>query len=98
MEVLNGKDPAPRPAAALALGQIHSEPATVIPLLMTLLDDPQNGVPEAAVTGLGEFGGLSKAVVPRLLQLSKVHDKDMRHAATVALKQIAPEEAAKAGY
>jgi HEAT repeat protein len=79
------------------LGQIHSEPDTLIPLLMNLLDDPQDGVPEAAAGGLGQFGSLSKAAVPKLLQWLKGPDKDMRHAAIIALEQIAPDEAAKAG-
>lgn len=97
IKVLKGNDRAPRPAAALALGQIHSEPETIIPLLVALLDDPQHDVPENAVAGLGQMGSLSKPVVPRLLPLLKAPDKDMRHAVTIALMQIDPEAAAKAG-
>jgi HEAT repeat protein len=55
-------------------------------------------VPESAVGGLGQFGGLATPAVPKLLQLLKAPDKDMRHAAIIALEQIAPEEAAKAGH
>jgi len=97
IKVLNGKDPAPRPFAAFALGQIHSQPDTIIPLLMNLLNDPQDGVPESAGGGLGQFGSLSKAAVPKLLQWLKGPDKDLQHAAIIALEQIAPDEAAKAG-
>ena len=97
LRVLKGNDPAPRPDAASALGQIHSEPETVIPLLVALLDDPQDGVPEKAAAALGQFGSLSKAAVPKLLKLLTVPEKDLRFAVTIALKQIDPEEAAKAG-
>ena len=97
LKVLKGKDPAPRPAAALALGQIRSEPETTIPLLVALLDDPQDDVAPNAVEGLGQFGSLSKPLMPKLLPLLKSPDKDMRHAAGVALKQIDPAVAAKAG-
>ena len=98
IKVLNGKDPAPRATAALALGQIRAEPDTVIPFFMKLTEDPQDGVPEAAVAGLGQFDSLSKPAVPKLLKMVKGPDKDMQHAAGIALRQIAPEEAAKVGY
>lgn len=97
IKVLKGKDLTPRPATALALGRIRSEPETVIPLLVALLDDPQDGVPENAVEGLGQLGSLSKPLVPKLLPLLKAPDKDRRHAASIALRQIDPEAAAKAG-
>jgi hypothetical protein len=97
IKVLKGSDPAPRAGAASALGKIHSEPETIIPLLVGLLDDPQDGVPEGAATALGQFGSLSKAAVPKLLELSKVPDKDLQVAVSIALKQIDPEAAAKAG-
>jgi HEAT repeat protein len=64
---------------------------------LSLLDDPQDGVPEAAAGGLGQFGNMSKAAVPKLLQWLKGPDKDLQHAAIIALEQIAPDEAAKAG-
>jgi len=98
IKVLKGADPAPRAAAASALGRIHSEPDTIIPLLTKLIDDPQASVPEAAVVGLGQFGALSKTAIPKLIKLVKGLDKDMQHAAGIALRQIAPEEAAKLGY
>ena len=97
LKVLKGKDSATRPAAALALGRIRSEPETVIPLLVALLDDSQDDAAPNAVEGLGQFGGLSKPLMPKLLPLLKSPDKDMRHAASVALKQIDSEAAAKAG-
>jgi hypothetical protein len=64
---------------------------------MSLLDDPQENVPEFAAEGLGEFGKLSAAAVPKLVELSKVQDKDLRYASSRALKQIDPAAAAQAG-
>ena len=75
----------------------NAQPEKIIPLLESYLDDPQDGVPEGAVEGLGLFGSLSEAAVPKLLELLKLPDKDLHAAVTMALKQIDPEEAAKAG-
>ena len=86
-----------RGAAAKALGDIHTQPETIIPLLIACLDDPQEDVPEAAVEALGEYGALSRPALPKLIPLLKKPDKDMQHALRVTLKQIDPEEAAKAG-
>lgn len=97
IRAIKGTDPVIRPPAARALGDIHCEPDTVIPLLVKLLDDPQDGVPENAADGLGDFGKLSAAAVPKLVELLKVQDKDLRHAVIDALKAIDPAEAAKAG-
>jgi len=97
IKVLQGHDEAVRVSATTALGQIRSQPDTVIPLLISYLDDPQDGVPEAAVESLGDFGALSRPAWPKLIPLLKMRDKDMQHALAIALKQIDPEEAAKAG-
>ncbi len=90
IKALRSGDAAVRGAAARALGEIRSEPDSVIPLLIGYMDDPQDGVPEAAVEALGDFGSLSKAAVPKLLPLLKTQDKDLRHAATVAIQKIEP--------
>jgi HEAT repeat protein len=65
-------------------------------LLIALLDDPQDSVPDHAAAALGQLGALSRAAVPKLLPMLKAKDKDLRHAATIALRQIDPEAAAKA--
>jgi HEAT repeat protein len=96
VKAIRGNDAPLRIHAAVALGQIHSEPETVIPLLIGLLDDPQDGEPEAAMQALGDFGSLAKAAVPRLVPLLKSREKDTRHAASAALRQIDPEAATKA--
>ncbi|HTL57432.1 MAG TPA: HEAT repeat domain-containing protein [Candidatus Limnocylindrales bacterium] len=97
IKALKGTDSAVRGAAAKALGDIKCQPETVIPLLINCLDDPQDDVPAAATEALGEFGPLSRPALPKLLPLLRKPDKDLQRALRVALKQIDPEEAAKAG-
>ena len=94
IKALKSNDNAVRPAAARALGQIGAEPDKVIPLLIAEIDDPQDGVPESAVEALGDFGKLSQSAVPKLLPLLKTPDKDLRHAANVAIAKIDPSAAA----
>jgi len=97
IKALKGTDRAVRGPAAKALGDIHCQPETIIPLLTAYLDDPQDDVPVAAVEALGEFGPLSRPALPQILPFLKKQDKDLQHALRIALKQIDPEEAAKAG-
>jgi hypothetical protein len=97
LKAVKGKDPIVRPAATRALGQVHCEPDLIIPMLIACLDDPQDDMAEAAADALGKFGAMAKAAVPKLIPLLKAPDKDLRHAAIQALKQIDPDEAAKAG-
>jgi HEAT repeats len=94
LQAVQGRDTFLRPAAASALGKIHADPATAIPLLIKYLDD--DNVNEAAARGLAGYGPAAKAAVPKLLQLSKVPDKDLHHAVMQALSKIDPESAAKA--
>ena len=95
IQAVKGNDPAIRVPAVLALGQIHSDPDVVIPLLIGLLDDDRlNG---KAAMALGDFGSLAKAAIPKLVPMLKVPDKEDRHAAGVALKKIDPVTAAQAG-
>jgi hypothetical protein len=94
MLALKGKDLILRRAAAVSLGKIHAEPEVMIPLLITYLDD-QN-MDEAAADGLGEYGTSAKAAVPKLISLSTVRDKDLRHSVREALMKIDPEAAAQA--
>jgi len=51
----------------------------------------------AAVRALGKFGSRAGGSVPPLLWALKYDDPEMRREAGIALKKIAPEEAAKAG-
>ena len=82
------------PAAVSALGNIHSEPDTVIPLLISLLDN--DNLNSDAAEALGHYGPLAKAAVPKILPLLNGKDKDDIEAAIVALRQIDPEALAQA--
>ena len=53
--------------------------------------------PPAAAEALGHYGHLARPAVPRLIELLKVPDKELRWAVTMALKQIDPEAATKEG-
>jgi HEAT repeats len=97
IRALKGADTSVRPSAARALGRIQSEPQRIIPLLIATLDDPQDGVPEAAVDGLGEFGSQSRAALPKLMEMTKIRDKDMQRALRSALKRIDPQSATRSG-
>ncbi len=88
LDALQGSDLAVRAAAAEALGDIHSEPGTVIPVLIRCLDDKY--VDEAAALALAEYGSAAKAAIPKLLELSKVPEKDLHRAVTIALSKINP--------
>jgi len=94
LRALQGKDLVLRRAAAVALGKMRAEPGTVIPLLLSYLDDPNMN--EAAADGLGEYGPAARASVPKLVSLSTVRDKDLHHAVMEALTKIDPEAEAQA--
>lgn len=95
IKALKGNDGAIRGGAIRSLGKIHSEPETVIPLLIPFLQDDNLDV--AAAKALAEFGGLAEPAVPKLLPLLHAKDNDDRAAAKAALKKIDPVAAAKAG-
>jgi len=81
--------------AIRALGNIHSDPDVVIPLLIPYLTNDDFN--DKAAIALGNYGSLAKEAVPKIVPLLKARDKEARYAAHVALKQIDPEAAAKAG-
>jgi hypothetical protein len=95
IKALKGTDTAIRAAAISSLGEIHSEPDTVIPLLIPYLEDDNLDV--AAANALAEFGSLAKSAVPKLLPLLHASDDDDQAAAQQALLKIDPEAAIKAG-
>jgi hypothetical protein len=82
-------------AAIRALGNIHSDPDVVIPLLIPYLTN--DAVNDQAAIALGKYGRLAMEAFPKIVPLLKARDKEARWAAAVALKQIDPEAAAKAG-
>jgi len=95
IQALKGPEAEMHEAAISALGKIHSEPDMVIPLLMPYrTNDDLN---DEAATALGNYGSLAKEAFPKIVPLLHAQDDDARAAARVALKQIDPEAAAKAG-
>jgi hypothetical protein len=95
IRALKGDDPAFRQIVITSLGKIHSDPDTVIPVLIPYLED--ENLDAAAANALAEFGSLAKAAVPKLLPLLHAQDDDDQVAAQNALLKIDPEAAAKAG-
>jgi HEAT repeat protein len=86
-----------RGAAILALGQIHAQPATVVPALTEMLREHDSGIRYWAACALGIYGPDAKSAVPLLIQCY--------HGASVQnqiddiggiIKKIDPEAATKA--
>jgi hypothetical protein len=94
LQVLQGHDSAVRGAAVVSLGHIRAKPEIVIPLLIPCLDD--NDLREVALAALGEYGSRAMVVIPKLLLLLKVQDKDLHNAVQEVLKKIDPDVAAQA--
>jgi HEAT repeat protein len=82
-------------AAIRALGNIHSAPEVVIPLLIPYLTN--DALDDKAAIALGNYGSLAREAIPKIVPLLNDRDKDARYAARIALRQIDPEAAAKAG-
>src|SRR5258708_2737676 len=95
LQALKSKDEAVRGPAISSLGKIHSDPETIIPLLVSYLDDKELNA--EAATALGDFGALAKVAVPKLTPLLKIPDKDLHHAVVEALQKIDPSTNAVAG-
>jgi hypothetical protein len=82
----------------IALGQIHAEPALVVPVLVDCLHsdaDMEDRV--RAAEALGKFEAEAKPAVPELVALLDGDDIGVRAVMAAALKAIDPEAAAKAG-
>jgi hypothetical protein len=97
VQALKGKDAIVHQAAISALGNIHSDPDLVIPLLIGYLED--DNLNDEAALALANYGSLAKAAVPKIIPLLHAADKDAQAAAVEALKKIDPEaymEATKA--
>ena len=95
IRALQGSDTSVHEAAIAALGRIHSDPETVIPLLTACLDN--ENLNDEAAGALAHYGSLAKPAVPKIIPLLKARDKDAREAAHKALLAIDPDAAAKAG-
>lgn len=95
LQALKSADSIVHGPAIFALGKIHGEPDTIIPLLMGYLDDKELNA--EAATALGDFGSQAKVALPKLIPMLKIPDKDLHHAVALALKQIDPAAAVTAG-
>jgi HEAT repeat protein len=95
LQALKSADSVVHGPAIAALGKIHGEPDTIIPLLMGYLDDKE--LNDEAATALGNFGSPAKVALPKLIPMLKIPDKDLHNAVALALKQIDPAAAADAG-
>lgn len=80
----------------LALGEIHQQPETVLPILVQLLDNPQdsqhaNIIRENALISLRQFGPRAKPAIPTLLKVFETADANFRYEITNALLVIDTE-------
>lgn len=75
-----------------ALSRILPDPKQTIPVLIAGLDDPFSVARENAAIALGKYGQAAKVAIPALLRTLSTN-----RAAAMALRQIDPEAAAKAG-
>ena len=98
LAALDRKDDVLCGPAATALVKIQADPDQAIPLLIgCLLDRERRGRPDV-VEALGEFGPKARAAVPVLIKLlADRSSKDITAAVPIALKNIDPDAAAKAG-
>jgi len=95
---LNDPDASIRGSAASALGQMLTEPESVVPALIeTLQGDRSSDVRLRAADSLGGFKSRAKPAAPALLNALNDQDPNVRYITGEALKQIDPEAATKAG-
>jgi hypothetical protein len=80
-----------------ALGEIHAEPAKVVPVLKKLLKDADDEVRKESIVALQAFGADARPAVPALVELLTDHLDYVRKHAAQALKVIDPTAATKAG-
>lgn len=76
--------------AAVLLGEIKRQPASVVPALARCAKDSDRGVRYCAIHALGRFQGEARAAVPTLLGCLSDPELEVREAATNSLERIAP--------
>jgi hypothetical protein len=74
--------------AVTALGQIHSDSATVVPFLVKLLKDPDPIVRQNGLQALGEFGKDAESCVPVIVGMLDDRDNRVRSAALHTLSKL----------
>jgi HEAT repeat protein len=96
VKMLDDGDSMARDAAADALWRIDPQTAaqTVVPMRIKWLSDSFSAARAHNAYELGYLKARAKTAVPKLIELLKDEDADVRTAAATALKQIDPETAA----
>ena len=90
IRAVKGADGTARAGAIEALGKIRTAPETVVPLLITCLDDPDDDIQLGAIDARREFGPEAKAAVPKIQPFLRAHSKELPPAARKALAAIDP--------
>jgi hypothetical protein len=83
--------------ALIALGMIHSQPEVCVPAIAPFLRSPDVALRQKAIYALPQFHKAAKPAWTNLLATLNDPDPWTRLQAPLALKQIDPEAAAKAG-
>jgi hypothetical protein len=76
--------------AALALGELTSEPASVVPQLMRILHGKPTPVQTRAIYSLAAFGTNAGPALPLLISATQAADDDLCTAAYYAISRIDP--------
>jgi HEAT repeat protein len=97
IDQLKAPDPGTRLKAVRTLPERRGDAVQVIPALVEALKDEDVDVRRGAAYGLGTFGEQAKDAVPPLVASLRDREPAVRKAAGIALKQIDPAAAAKAG-
>jgi hypothetical protein len=87
-----------RLSAADALWTVTGQSEKVMPVLLSLLQDPENSrLHDRLIPFCGNMGPEAKEAIPSLLQIRKSKLWSKRHAVGLAIKKIDPQVAAKEG-
>lgn len=88
VEACGDPNPGVRNKAAIFLGQIHAEPARVVPRLAALLKDPDPSVREAAAMALAQFGRWAEGAMKALVEAANAPSERLAPGAEMALTAI----------
>ncbi len=94
---LKDKLPSTRRDAVVKIRQMGPAAKSAVPALAQVLSDPDAGVRVVAAMALGDLGENARSAVPALLVATQDREPFIRKAAQDALKNIDPQEAARAG-
>jgi len=92
-----GSDLEARKTAIGALLRVHAEPSLVLPVLVKSLGETNDWLRWLAATSLAELGTKGRETAPALVPLLNDPDRDVRSAATNALRRVDLEVAVRAG-